>query len=125
MTEMAERSVSVGAPDPRVEIRMTALHATRGANYWSRRPVTRLDITIGAYEDLSSAHVPGVTASLVAAMPGLVEHRSCQQAIRLVRPPVIENIRGRHLVISRRRHWRKRDVSTTAQVRCRRQALRA
>lgn len=75
MTEMAERSVSVGAPDPRVEIRMTALHATRGANYWSRRPVTRLDITTGAYEDLSSAHVPGVTAALVAAMPGLVEHR--------------------------------------------------
>jgi cyanophycin synthetase len=75
MTEMAERAVSVSAPDPHVEIRMTALHATRGANYWSRRPVTRLDITTGAYEDLSSAHVPGVTASLVAAMPGLVEHR--------------------------------------------------
>ena len=75
MTEMAERAVSVSAPDPHVEIRMTALHATRGANYWSRRPVTRLDITTGAYEDLSSAHVPGVTAALVAAMPGLVEHR--------------------------------------------------
>lgn len=75
MTEMAERSVSVSGPDPHVEIRMTALHATRGANYWSRRPVTRLDITTGAYEDLSSAHVPGVTAALVAAMPGLVEHR--------------------------------------------------
>ena len=75
MTEMGERSGPVGAPDPTVEIRMTALHSTRGANYWSRRPVTRLDITTGTYEDLSSAHVPGVTASLVAAMPGLVEHR--------------------------------------------------
>ena len=72
---MAERSGPVGVPDPSVEIRMTALHATRGANYWSRRPVTRLDITTGVYDDLSSAHVPGVTASLVAAMPGLVEHR--------------------------------------------------
>ena len=75
MTGIAERAGAVSAPDPSVELRMTALHATRGANYWSRRPVTRLDITTGAYEDLSSAHVPGVTASLVAAMPGLVEHR--------------------------------------------------
>jgi hypothetical protein len=75
MTDVGERSGPVGAPDPTSEIRMTALHSTRGANYWSRRPVTRLDITTGAYEDLSSAHVPGVTASLVAAMPGLVEHR--------------------------------------------------
>ena len=61
--------------DPFTEIRMTALHATRGANYWSRRPVTRMDIAIGAYEDISSAHVPGVTAALVAALPSLVEHR--------------------------------------------------
>src|SRR5512147_1337818 len=68
--------VELGArPDPATEIRMTTLHATRGANYWSSRPVTRMDITVGAYDDLSSAHVPGVTAALVAAMPGLVEHR--------------------------------------------------
>lgn len=62
-------------PDPSTEIRMTTLHATRGANYWSTRPVTRMDIAIGAYDDVSSAQVPGVTASLVGAMPGLVEHR--------------------------------------------------
>jgi cyanophycin synthetase len=61
--------------DPFTEIRMTGLHATRGANYWSRRPVTRMDITIGAYEDISSAQVAGVTAALVAALPSLVEHR--------------------------------------------------
>ena len=61
--------------DPATEMRMTALHATRGANYWSTRPVTRMDVSIGAYEDISSAHVPGVTAALVGAMPGLVEHR--------------------------------------------------
>ena len=68
--------IEVGArPDPTTEIRMTTLHATRGANYWSSRPVTRMDITVGAYDDLSSAHVPGVTAALVAAMPGLIEHR--------------------------------------------------
>ncbi|HTK54429.1 MAG TPA: hypothetical protein VL308_21200 [Gemmatimonadaceae bacterium] len=62
-------------PDPALEIRMTALHATRAANYWSREPITRMDVVIGAYEDISSAQVPGVTASLVATMPGLVEHR--------------------------------------------------
>jgi cyanophycin synthase-like protein len=62
-------------PDPAVEIRMTALHATRAANYWSREPVTRMDVVVGAFEDISSAQVPGVTASLVATMPGLVEHR--------------------------------------------------
>src|SRR5688500_15699607 len=56
-------------------MRMTTLHATRGANYWSSRPVTRMDVTIGAYDEISSAHVPGVTAALVTAMPGLVEHR--------------------------------------------------
>ena len=62
-------------PDPAVEIRMTTLHATRAANYWSREPVTRMDLVVGAYEDISSAQVPGVTAALVSAMPGLVEHR--------------------------------------------------
>lgn len=62
-------------PDPYTEIRMTALAAMRGANYWSRRPVTRLDVTVGAYDDLSSADVPGVRERLHAAMPGLVEHR--------------------------------------------------
>lgn len=54
---------------------MTSLHSTRGANFWSRRPVTRLDITVGAFEDISSADVPGFTAALVGAMPGLEEHR--------------------------------------------------
>jgi cyanophycin synthetase len=63
------------AADPAIEIRMTALHATRGANYWSRRPVTRMDVSIGAYEDISSAHVAGVAGALVGALPGLVEHR--------------------------------------------------
>lgn len=62
-------------PDPASEIRMTTLHATRGANYWSSRPVTRLDVAVGAYDEISSAHVPGMIASLLQAMPGLVEHR--------------------------------------------------
>ena len=62
-------------PDATVELRMTSLHSTRGANYWSRRPVTRLDIAVGAYEDISSADAPGFTTTIVSAMPGLEEHR--------------------------------------------------
>ena len=54
---------------------MTALQSARGANYWSLRPVTRMDVAIGAYEDLSSADVPGVREQLERAMPGLVAHR--------------------------------------------------
>ena len=62
-------------PDPAVEIRMTTLHSTRGANFWSRHPVMRMDLAVGAYEDISSADVPGFTEALVAAMPGLEAHR--------------------------------------------------
>ncbi|MBW8770911.1 MAG: hypothetical protein JF589_14240 [Gemmatimonadetes bacterium] len=57
------------------EIRMTMLHATRGKNFWSLRPVTRMDLAVGAYDDISSAEVPGFTKRLLNAMPGLVEHR--------------------------------------------------
>ena len=62
-------------PDPMTEIRMTTLHATRGANFWSTRAVMRMDLTVGAYEDISSADVEGFTEALLGAMPGLVEHR--------------------------------------------------
>ena len=61
--------------DPAHEIRITALSGTRGANFWSRRPVTRMDLVVGAFEDISSADVPGLTDRLVGTMPGLVEHR--------------------------------------------------
>ena len=62
-------------PDPSTEIRLLRLQGTRGANYWSARPVTRMDLAVGAYDEISSAEVPGVTERLLAAMPGLVEHR--------------------------------------------------
>lgn len=62
-------------PDPNSEVRMLTLHATRGANYWSRLPITRMDLSIGAYENISSADVPGVTEALISALPGLRDHR--------------------------------------------------
>jgi cyanophycin synthetase len=61
-------------PPPAREIRITALRTLPGKNYWSRGPVTRLDLTLGAYDDVSSADVPGVGERLADALPGLVEH---------------------------------------------------
>jgi hypothetical protein len=63
------------APVASTEIKMTTLHATRGKNFWSLRPVTRMDLAVGAYDDISSAAVPGFVERLVGAMPGLIEHR--------------------------------------------------
>lgn len=54
---------------------MTALHVVRGANFWSRGPVVRVDLALGAYEEISSADVPGFTEALLRVMPGLVEHQ--------------------------------------------------
>jgi cyanophycin synthetase len=62
-------------PPAATELRMTTLHSTRGRNFWSLRPITRIDLSVGVYEDISSADVPGLTERLLLAMPGLVEHR--------------------------------------------------
>ncbi|HKP77026.1 MAG TPA: hypothetical protein VJT67_15955, partial [Longimicrobiaceae bacterium] len=62
-------------PDPYAEIRLLGLRTVRGANFWSRAPVTRMDVAPGAYDDLSSAQAPGFTDALIAAIPGLWEHR--------------------------------------------------
>ena len=67
--------MSAVAAQPTTEIRITALHATRGLNFWSRRPVIRMDLVVGAFDEISSAQVEGFTEALVRAMPGLVEHR--------------------------------------------------
>jgi hypothetical protein len=61
-------------PDPAIEIRLVSLHNVRAANFWSRAPVTRIDLRTGAYDEISSADVPGFTDTLVAAFPGLIEH---------------------------------------------------
>lgn len=62
-------------PDPLSEIRLVGLRTLRGANFWSRRPVTRMDVAVGAYDEISSAEVPGFTDTLVRVLPGLWEHR--------------------------------------------------
>jgi hypothetical protein len=40
-------------PVASTEIRMTMLHATRGKNFWSLRPVTRMDLVVGTFEGIS------------------------------------------------------------------------
>jgi hypothetical protein len=62
-------------PDANTEIRLVSLRSLRGANLWSRRPVTRIDLGVGAYDEISSAEVPGFTEALLAVLPGLWEHR--------------------------------------------------
>jgi hypothetical protein len=62
-------------PDPFREIRPVLLRSLPGPNFWSRSPVTRLDLVIGAYDEISSADVAGFTDALADAFPGLVEHR--------------------------------------------------
>lgn len=66
---------AVARPDPATELRITALHGTRGINFWSKRPVIRMDLAVGSYEDISSADIEGFTDALVGTMPGLMEHR--------------------------------------------------
>jgi hypothetical protein len=46
-------------PEAATEVRLTALQSMRGKNYWSMRPITRMDLAVGAYEDISSADVFG------------------------------------------------------------------
>jgi hypothetical protein len=62
-------------PDPLTEIRLVGLRSLHGANFWSSRPVTRIDLEVGAFDDISSAEAPGVVEALVGAFPGLIEHR--------------------------------------------------
>jgi hypothetical protein len=62
-------------PDPEREIRVLARGVLPGSNYWSRGPVTRFHLAVGAYDEISSAEVAGFTDTLLAALPGLIEHR--------------------------------------------------
>lgn len=56
------------------ELRLVGLHSARGMNFWSRRPVVRLDVAVGAFDEISSADVPGFREALVGALPGLRDH---------------------------------------------------
>jgi hypothetical protein len=78
---IAEICAGMAKPLPPGQIRLVSLQTIRGANFWSARPVTRLDVSVGAYEEISSADIPGATEALLAALPGLIEHR-CSVGVR-------------------------------------------
>lgn len=61
--------------DPYAAVLLVSLRTLRGASFWSPLPVTRLDLAVGAYDEISTACVPGLPEALLAALPGLVEHR--------------------------------------------------
>lgn len=61
-------------PDPHLEIHLGKLQTLRGPNIWALRPVTRMDLSIGRYDEISSAQIPGFIERLMAALPGLIEH---------------------------------------------------
>jgi hypothetical protein len=73
MPNYGDGSAPSGSPE--TEIRILGLQSLRGANFWSQRPVTRMDLVVGRYDEISSADVPGVATALESAMPGLIEHR--------------------------------------------------
>jgi len=60
--------------DAATEIRITTLHATRGMNFWSKRPVIRMDLAVGDFENISSADAEHFTPQLLNALPGLRDH---------------------------------------------------
>ena len=68
-------------PDPATELRVLDLRIMGGPNYWALRPLARLDLAIGAYEDISTADVPGTRERLLAALPPLAEHE-CSVGVR-------------------------------------------
>jgi cyanophycin synthetase len=61
-------------PDPGAELRVLDLRVLRGPNHWALRSLARLDLAIGAYEDISTADVPGTRERLLAALPPLATH---------------------------------------------------
>lgn len=59
--------------DPRLQIR--AVHALRGPNIWSNRPVLEAWVDLGSLVETASDSVPGFNDRLMAWLPEMVEHR--------------------------------------------------
>src|SRR5687768_6193312 len=59
--------------DP-AELRLTALRALRGPNYWRLAPVIACDVRLGQLEHVTSADVAGFTGRLLRLLPTLREH---------------------------------------------------
>src|SRR5690242_14283933 len=69
----ADPAPATPAVDP-AELRITALRALRGPNYWRLAPVIACDVRLGQLEHVTSAAVAGFTERLLALLPTLREH---------------------------------------------------
>ena len=61
-----------GGPLPTLKILDTRV--LRGANYWSRQPVVKMLVDLGALEQFPTTKIPGFVDGLLAWMPSLEDH---------------------------------------------------
>ncbi|MBX9901909.1 MAG: cyanophycin synthetase [Burkholderiaceae bacterium] len=57
------------------DLQFLRVNHLRGPNIWTYRPVIEVWVDIGALEEYPSNLIPGFTERLVAALPGLLQHR--------------------------------------------------
>jgi cyanophycin synthetase len=69
----ADAAAPAAPPDPQ-DFVVGRVRAMRGPNYWRLAPVIACDVRLGAFEQVTSAQLPGFTARLLAALPSLGEH---------------------------------------------------
>src|SRR4051812_25496915 len=61
-------------PPPAPSIEILAARVMRGPSRWSRRPMIRLLVDLGALEQFPSNEIPGFNERLLKVLPGLREH---------------------------------------------------
>lgn len=57
------------------DLRILRVSYLRGPNIWTYRPVIEAWVDLGRFEELPTNKLPGFVERLLAALPGLVEHR--------------------------------------------------
>lgn len=69
---MSENFVTCTSQAARLRVLETAVY--KGPHLFSRTPMVRIQIYLGALEDYPTDRLPGFTDALVAALPGLADH---------------------------------------------------
>lgn len=62
-------------------MKLLSLRVIEGPNIYSYRPVIRVKLDIGSYEDIPTCEMEGFTDRLMAALPGLAEH-CCSRGVK-------------------------------------------
>ena len=74
MTEPAGPTVTIDPAIDPGELHVTRIRALRGPNFWRLAPVIACDVRLGAFEQVSSADLPGFTDRLLEMLPTLHAH---------------------------------------------------